>query len=238
MGLLAAIGSAAASALGPLISTAGQLYTNSQNVKQQDYWNERAIELANSAHQRERVDLEAAGLNPILAANSGSATPSLSAATLQNPTSSFGQSARQLQNALTGQTRAEVEQAKADASSAKAYADRAEELVATDVSAARARNEVAHNEARVSEIESHADRIDALARLEALQGHRPPEVDDRVSKDETYKNLVNQYKNEIRSGSYRASLGRAVFRDVLDGSSSASQIYHNVKGRQPGKVRP
>lgn len=66
-----------------------QNYWNERNIEQQNYWNNKQIELANTAHQREVEDLKAAGLNPILSANGGAATPGLgaaqgTAATVQN----------------------------------------------------------------------------------------------------------------------------------------------------------
>ena len=51
---------------------------NDQNVDLARETNQSAIELANTAHQREMLDLEKAGLNPILTGKyGGSATPSL-----------------------------------------------------------------------------------------------------------------------------------------------------------------
>ena len=220
MSLLAALGSAVSSAIGPAISTAGSLYANRQNLKNQDYWNNVSIELANTAHQREMADLEAAGLNPILAANSGASTPSLSAATVGNPTVSFAQSARQLQNALTGQTKAEVEQAKADASSAKAYADNAKRVAAAEA-------DLAESQARLQSLENDA-KADALDGSVSLRGYQ--------GSGGSYGDLVELYKKEIETGNYKSSLGHAIYDDIRAGISSASALVgaaKDIKGMIP-----
>lgn len=81
----AIIGGGIISGAGSLVSSGLNMYSASQNRKFQE-------RMANTAHQREVADLRAAGLNPILSATGGAATPSGSFGTASNPFESVGNS--------------------------------------------------------------------------------------------------------------------------------------------------
>jgi len=79
-----------ASYLGNSISANSARKINEMNLQNQHDMYDKQIELANTAHQREVVDLRAAGLNPILSANGGgAAAPAAPSVDLTNPDASW-----------------------------------------------------------------------------------------------------------------------------------------------------
>lgn len=73
--------------IGGGLATAGSIFTNSQNIAQQQKMMDWQEQMANSAHQREVTDLKAAGLNPMLSGmkGQGAFTPSQSPVQMDNP---------------------------------------------------------------------------------------------------------------------------------------------------------
>lgn len=153
--------------LAGLVSTAGQLYANHQNLKQQRHINDvnwqiaamnnaTQIDMANSAHQREVADLRAAGLNPILSAGgSGASTPSLTSvrgdsAQIQNPVNNIASSARGLARYLSESYNTQLEQAK-------------EDVKATEIS-----NDLARKQLNLADFQVDNDLIEEQLRQHAL----------------------------------------------------------------------
>ena len=82
--MLPALIGAGASLIGGLLSSKGQRDANVATARQAQKQMDFQERMSSTAHQREVVDLRAAGLNPILSANTGASTPGGAMAQIQD----------------------------------------------------------------------------------------------------------------------------------------------------------
>lgn len=132
LGLLGLIGAAS-------IASAGAIYNNRAQEKLTKQVNSMAIDLADSAHQREVLDLYKAGLNPILSATgNGASVPSLGTPHLDNVLSDFGSSARAAGEMMSKQRSLSNEAVKLDNDAIRLSNKVASETVDSDIATAKA----------------------------------------------------------------------------------------------------
>lgn len=206
--------SAALILAGLVASSAAAVYTNKKNIEYANQANDAQIDLANTAHQREVRDLQAAGLNPILSASgSGAAVPQLKVPDLSNPLGDAASTAKDLARAANGSLDAEIREAQANATSAEETAG----LIA--------------RENQYDALTKQRQALEDAAFISAMDDDNAMRVYADRNLDEafrygnaTWQSLRNQFKREISTGEYKASMWRAVMGDAGDALNSAGSL--------------
>ena len=191
-----------ASLLGTGITALGGIYSanaaaksaqavNSANIANSRWLNNESVELANTAHQREIVDLRAAGLNPVLSVSgNGSPVPSLQSPNLTNPGESV---------------------ASAISSASRAAGQQVANLALTKAETDALNLEVVQNAERTSAVKARAAADKEIANADRLDAmlHKMQTADQL----QTYDRLRMENAPPLRVGGWNPDLEK-LYRDA------------------------
>lgn len=203
------------------ISSAGSVYNNNRLIQSQMQANSESINLANTAHQREVLDLALAGLNPVLSASgSGASVPSLGVANTQNPGQGIADGIAGASNLISSQYKESVKSLRASNEAAK---------IANDVNSANKEAAMirASNDARMAAAESAAvDRFFGYRWERGKGGVFRQVLDDkqaRKAEDMIEEGIKADIKNRANQN-WRNNLNA-----FTGAASSAASLIGNIK---------
>lgn len=208
------------------ISSAAQIYTNAEFVKQQkklDEW--RALNLP-SAQKQGYIN---AGINPILVGNTSPSVVSAHSGSVAANGGNVGSVLGGLGSLVSSAK--EIATAKSDIQQAK-----------EDVETTRLENNRRSIDNMALSSEALERKIDADARNEAMTGVRDSSISNLLHlhgiDQEPYDRLVEMYRNQIDSGAYKSSLGHAVYEDIMSSAKSAADAYTDYKAAKAKSAKP
>lgn len=216
---------------------------NSEEAEKQRKWEEN---MANTAHQREMGDLEKAGLNPVLSANSGAVTPTGATTTSGQQSAAkvanLGDTLSNAINAYSTAKQADIAEKKTPSEIKKNIADAknmTSQAVRNNILTPSEKKQIDKN---VEILES--EKIKNTAQTGALNSQSAKNMAEigLMGTEKALKEAETQTENELRGGKkWGQYIDNA--RNIVNGLKDATQIfkptqqtsakeYHNRKGRR------
>ena len=218
-------------------------FFNSEEAEKQRNWEEK---MANTAHQREMNDLEKAGLNPVLSANSGAVTPTgatassgqQSAARMAN----IGDTINNAINAYSTAKQADIAEKKTPSEIKKNIAESKKmtsEAVRNNILTPSEKKQID----KYTEV-LESEKVKNTAQTGALNSQSAKNMAEigLIGTEKALKDAETQTENELRGGKkWGQYIDNA--RNIVNGLKDTTQIfkptkqtsakeYHNRKGRR------
>ena len=207
MGLLSFFGDIGGAALGMV----GGILGNQSSAKEAKKSRDTSIEAAKNKHQWEVADLKAAGLNPILSANSGASLSSLPSAGQANPFQGAGDtlnSANKINNIdkkvaestidLQKQSALNQEEQAGAATAQKHLHETTELLTAENRENAREQRQVIRNQAELVQAQAQREQAGVILNsAQALESMSRKALTDKQSKLTDYDIGAREYGKEV-----------------------------------------
>lgn len=245
MGFFDSITSSFGDIAGAAIGMVGGLIGNKSSAKQAQLSRDTSITAAQNAHQWEVADLKAAGLNPILSANSGASLSSLPSAGQANPFQGAGDTLnssyklrhidKQLAKStidLQEQSALNQEEQAGAAVAQKHLSETTEQLTAENRENARQQRSVIRHTADLVQAQAQREQAGALLNsAQALESYSRKKLNDKQSQLTDYEIDAREYSKDVERYTEPAN-------KIIDAGANALDAINPVRAFRKPKRRP